>query len=77
MTNDRARLTDRQRFVLRFVSTRIEEAGRAPSVQEIADEIGVSFASAYLNLDSLARKGYLRREVGVHRAITVLRHEKD
>ncbi len=56
-------LTERQRDVLKFIERRIERAGVAPTLQEIASAFGFrSTASAQKHVAQLERKGYLRRE---------------
>jgi repressor LexA len=56
-------LTERQRDVLSFISTRIEQDGVAPTLQEIADAFGFrSTASAQKHVAHLERKGFLQRE---------------
>jgi repressor LexA len=56
-------LTERQREVLDFISTRIEAEGVAPTLQEIADAFGFrSTASSQKHVAHLERKGFLRRE---------------
>jgi repressor LexA len=56
-------LTERQRDVLSFISTRIEQDGVAPTLQEIADAFGFrSTASAQKHVAHLERKGFLLRQ---------------
>lgn len=56
-------LTERQRDVLGFISSRIEAEGIAPTLQEIADAFGFrSTASAQKHVAHLERKGFLQRE---------------
>ena len=56
-------LTERQRDVLNFISSRIETDGVAPTLQEIADAFGFrSTASAQKHVAHLERKGFLQRE---------------
>jgi repressor LexA len=56
-------LTERQRDVLSFISSRIERDGVAPTLQEIADAFGFrSTASAQKHVAHLERKGFLLRE---------------
>ena len=56
-------LTERQRDVLSFISSRIESDGVAPTLQEIADAFGfLSTASAQKHVAHLERKGFLQRE---------------
>jgi len=56
-------LTEKQRDVLNFIRRRIDAAGVAPTLQEIADAFGFSStASAQKHVGLLERKGFLRRE---------------
>jgi len=56
-------LTEKQRDVLDFIRRRIDVAGVAPTLQEIADAFGFSStASAQKHVGLLERKGFLRRE---------------
>jgi repressor LexA len=56
-------LTERQRDVLSFISSRIARDGVAPTLQEIADAFGFrSTASAQKHVAHLERKGFLQRE---------------
>ncbi len=56
-------LTERQRDVLEFISTRIGADGVAPTLQEIADAFGFrSTASAQKHVAHLERKGFLERQ---------------
>jgi repressor LexA len=56
-------LTERQRDVLSFISSRIEKDGVAPTLQEIADAFGFrSTASAQKHVAHLERKGFLQRK---------------
>ena len=55
-------LTERQRDVLQFIETRIDDDGVAPTLQEIADAFGFkSTASAQKHVAHLERKGFLER----------------
>lgn len=61
-------LTPRQLEVLRFVETRIEATGVAPTMQEIGRALGVSsVATVHKHLEHLHRRGRLRREYKRHR----------
>jgi repressor LexA len=65
-------LTERQRDVLGFISSRIERDGVAPTLQEIADAFGFrSTASAQKHVAHLERKGYLQREKHQKRGLTL------
>jgi repressor LexA len=56
-------LTERQRDVLEFIRRQVEDAGVAPTLQEIADAFSfASTASAQKHVGLLEKKGFLRRE---------------
>jgi repressor LexA len=65
-------LTERQQRALEFIRTYIADHGYAPSYEEIRQHIAVASLNAVRELlVTLERKGYLRRESGRSRAITV------
>lgn len=65
-------LTTRQRQVLDFLSAYLERHGYPPTLREICAELGTSGNVSALNhLDALERKGYITREAGSSRGITV------
>lgn len=65
-------LTSRQKEVLEIVSRHIEEYGYPPTLREIGAKLGVSGTLGVLkHLDALERKGYLRRQEGSTRGITL------
>ncbi len=65
-------LTLRQKEVLEIVSRHIEEYGYPPTLREIGAKLGVSGTLGVLkHLDALERKGYLRRQEGSTRGITL------
>lgn len=65
-------LTLRQKEVLEIVSRHIEEYGYPPTLREIGAKLGVSGTLGVLkHLDALERKGYLRRQEGSTRSITL------
>ena len=65
-------LTRRQREVLAFVEEFIRERGYAPSLQEIADHLGLSsLATVHKHLTNLETKGMLWREWNRSRSLEV------
>lgn len=66
-------LTDRQSEILNFIWSMIQSRHYPPSIQEIADYVGLkSTHTAWTHVRALARKGYI--EVGQGpRMITVLK----
>lgn len=65
-------LTSRQKEVLEIVSRHIEEYGYPPTLREIGTKLGVSGTLGVLkHLEALEKKGYLRRQEGSTRGITL------
>ena len=65
-------LTWRQREVLQVIADSVQKHGYPPSMQEIAQAVGVSStASVSHQLSSLQRKGYLYRDPGRPRTVEV------
>jgi repressor LexA len=63
-------LTARQRSILSMIHTHLSEHGYPPSVREIGDAVGLrSPSSVHAQLESLADKGYLRRDKTKPRAL--------
>jgi repressor LexA len=66
-------LSDRQRHILGFITDKQHE-GWTPSVREIGEAVGLnSSAAVQKQLDTLERKGYLRRLPGKARLLQVLK----
>jgi SOS-response transcriptional repressor LexA len=68
-----AQITARQLQVFSFIQTFRRQAGRLPSFQQIADEIGVaSVSTAFEHVRALQKKGWLpvtvRSSAAYHRA---------
>lgn len=65
-------LTERQERLLRFIETSVTKRGYVPTLQEMADAMGIaSLQGVKDHLTALERKGYLRRAPGRRRAIEV------
>ncbi|MEX0952487.1 MAG: transcriptional repressor LexA [Nitriliruptoraceae bacterium] len=63
-------LTPRQRAILEMIHGHVAEHGYPPSVREIGDVVGLrSPSSVHAQLETLADKGYLRRDASRPRAI--------
>jgi len=66
-------LYKRQKQILDFISQYIQKFGTSPTLQEIADALGVSsLATVHEHLQTLAKKGVIRRFEGAVRGIEVL-----
>jgi len=65
-------LGPRQRRILDYVLSTVEERGYPPSVREIADAVGLASPSTvHAHLAALQRKGYVKRDATKPRAIEV------
>lgn len=70
---DTTDLTNRQRAILDFIVSAVEEHGYPPAVREIGDAVGLSSPSTvHAHLIALEEKGYLRRDPTKPRAIEVM-----
>jgi repressor LexA len=55
--------TDRQKQVLDFIQSHIDNDGYPPTIREICNHLGVSgTVSAIRHLDALEKKGYIKRD---------------
>lgn len=69
-------LKERDIRVLQIIARRIDVDGFAPSIKEIAEEVGVKSDYAVLQcLLSLEREGYIRRHAKIARGIRIARRE--
>lgn len=64
-------ITDVQQALIAFVDAYRDREGMAPTFQEIANELGVSFGKARSDAIELVELGYLERKVGVSRSLRV------
>ena len=70
-------LTERQREVLRFIESKIDQ-GIPPTQAEIQDHFGFESRNASTrHLEVLEGKGYISRERGKSRSIRVLIHTNE
>jgi len=67
-------LTKKQENVLRLIAEKVNEVGFPPTLQELADKLGVASKNAVLkHLNALEKKGYIgKRESGAARGIHIL-----
>lgn len=65
-------LTPRQRRVLQIVADSLDRSGYPPSVREIGEQLGLASTSSVTRLlRALERKGFLRRDPSLPRAIGI------
>lgn len=66
-------LYKRQKQILDFIGQYIQKFGTSPTLQEIADSLGVSsLATVHEHLQTLSKKGVIRRFEGAVRGIELL-----
>lgn len=66
-------LTKRQKEILDYVSSYIDDHGYAPSFEEIAGHFGyTSLATVHEHLSNLERKGYIRKSYNESRSIELV-----
>jgi repressor LexA len=70
-------LTAAQRRVLKAISEFIAQRQFPPTVQELAELLGVRPATVHEHLGHLARKGYVRHEPRKARGLAVVREPED
>ncbi len=66
-------LTEQQQAALRFIAGYLRDNRIAPTIAEVAEELGTHFASAYYQVNALERKGYVRRTPSAHRRMEIVR----
>jgi repressor LexA len=68
-------LTRREKEALAAINTLFDRLKYSPTVQEIADEMGLySKSSAFRYIQALENKGYIERKESSPRALRVIRH---
>lgn len=66
-------LTAKQELVLNFLKSEIRKNGYPPTVREICDAVGLSSTSTvHAHLETLERKGYIRRSPSKNRSTEIL-----
>lgn len=72
-SNKSKRITEIQRQILEYMKTEIINRGYPPSIREICDHVGLrSTSSVHAHLETLERKGYIRRDPAKPRAIEIV-----
>ena len=66
-------LTARQKEVLDFISSYIEEHAYPPTIREMAERFSISVKGAYDHVKALEKKGFLRCHENRSRAIEIIR----
>ena len=66
-------LTPRQKQILNFIKKEVKHKNYPPSVREIGNEVGLSSSSTvHSHLNTLEKKGFIRRDPTKPRAIEIL-----
>jgi len=69
-------LTSKQQMILDFLKTEIRQNGYPPTVREICDAVGLSSTSTvHAHLETLERKGYIRRTATKNRSTEILEED--
>lgn len=67
------RPTEKQKQILRMIAQSVRERGFPPSMQEMADALGIKSKNAISkHLEAMEKKGLIRRTAGGARSITIL-----
>ena len=71
------KLTKRQKQILDFITEFIDREGYSPSMEEIADHFQfASLNAVFKHLESLSKRGFLRRDPNRARSIELKRSRK-
>jgi len=69
-------LTAKQQLILNFLKSEIKQNGYGPTVREICDAVGLSSTSTvHAHLETLERKGYIRRTATKNRSTVILEED--
>ena len=72
MTETAIQLDDTDRRIIEFVEQFHRQAGHAPSLEEIGKEFNMTKQGARWRINGLVEAGYLARQPGQPRTITVV-----
>lgn len=69
-------LTDRQQEIFSFIKSRIHSRGYSPTVREIGKRFGINSPNGVMcHLKALERKGFIKRDPHLSRAIQLNRRK--
>ncbi|BBO77771.1 LexA repressor 2 [Desulfosarcina widdelii] len=71
------KITPLQRDTLNEICRYVDAKGYPPTVKELSVIFGISHSSVHERINQLVRKGYLKREGGRARGLTVAKRPKD
>lgn len=67
------KLSERQKNILKYIESYVDERGYPPSIREIGDQVGISSTSVVdYNLKVLEREGRIRRDREVSRGLELV-----
>ena len=67
------KISDKQKEILEFIKSEILNRGYPPSVRDICEGVHLkSTSSVHAHLETLERKGYIRRDPAKNRAIEII-----
>jgi len=67
------KLSERQKNILKYIESYVDDRGYPPSIREIGDRVGISSTSVVdYNLRVLERDGYIRRDREVSRGLELV-----
>lgn len=69
-------LTPRQKDVLEYIKDYLNTRGYSPSLEEIADNFGISIPSVHQHIELIKKKGYLKKDESQSRSVTPLRESQ-
>ena len=67
-------VTPKQLNVLQLIRTSRLERGCSPTMQELADQLGVSKVTVFEHVEALVRKGIVSREPNKARSLSICDH---
>jgi len=74
---DKKKLTSHQRKVFEFIAGYSQKHGRPPTVRDIGEKFNLrSTGSVRSYLEALEKKGYIERQAGISRGITILKPQE-
>lgn len=74
---EKKKLTKRQKEIIEYIREVTRKKGYTPSIREICSHIGLRSGSTVHNhLCNLEKKGYIKREAGKSRSITLIKEKK-
>ncbi|THB63156.1 MAG: transcriptional repressor LexA [Spirochaetaceae bacterium] len=69
-------LTKRQYEVFRFIESYIQKNSFPPAIRDVSDAFGISVKGAYDHIDSLQKKGWIKRSANRSRSMELLTHSE-